>query len=108
MKLYAITTSERASKGQGGNKKLEIELTIGSAKERIPFGKMVLTQNNDVFILMFQDRNTNIHNLDSYTLKGKKQKSDNTGKYYCTWCGDVEAQEGTICKHCDHTMSYQI
>jgi len=29
MKLYATTTSERASKGQGGNKKLETEFYIG-------------------------------------------------------------------------------
>lgn len=28
MKLYATTTSERASKGQGGNKYLEIEIKI--------------------------------------------------------------------------------
>lgn len=28
MKLYATTTSERASKGQGGNKKLDINILV--------------------------------------------------------------------------------
>ena len=32
MKLYATTTSERASKGQGGNKYLDIDIYVGNAK----------------------------------------------------------------------------
>jgi len=32
MKLYATTTSERASKGQGGNKYLDIKIYVGNAK----------------------------------------------------------------------------
>lgn len=31
MKLYATVTSERASKGQGGNKYLDIEIRLGSS-----------------------------------------------------------------------------
>lgn len=34
MKLYATTTSERASKGQGGNKHLEININIHSTEPR--------------------------------------------------------------------------
>jgi hypothetical protein len=33
MKLYATTTSERASKGQGGNEKLIIEIQAGSERK---------------------------------------------------------------------------
>lgn len=32
MKLYATTTSERASKGQGGNKFLTVHLQVGSGR----------------------------------------------------------------------------
>lgn len=35
MKLYATTTSERASKGQGGNEFLNIELTAEIGGERV-------------------------------------------------------------------------
>jgi hypothetical protein len=38
MKLYAITTSERATKGQGGNTRLDIELTVGNTEKREPAG----------------------------------------------------------------------
>ncbi len=40
MKLYAQVTSERASKGQGGNEFLEVELTTGNAKHKL--GKIEL------------------------------------------------------------------
>lgn len=33
MKLYATTTSERASKGQGGNNEIAITLNVGSAND---------------------------------------------------------------------------
>ena len=45
MKLYAKTTSERASKGQGGNKKLEINLTIDD-KLRKEIGNLIMTYDN--------------------------------------------------------------
>lgn len=35
MKLYATTTSERASKGQGGNKFLKILITVGKNREKM-------------------------------------------------------------------------
>lgn len=34
MKLYATTTSERASKGQGGNKRVFVEITVGEEDEK--------------------------------------------------------------------------
>lgn len=36
MKLYATTTSERASKGQGGNKDIQITLTRQINGENVP------------------------------------------------------------------------
>lgn len=40
MLLYATTTSERASKGQGGNKYLKINLTVGDSKNQIDAGEI--------------------------------------------------------------------
>ena len=84
MKIYATIISERASKGQGGNKKLEIVLTIEDEnKKKKYFGKITLTRNKDFYWLGFIDRNTNCLNLDYYNLdklKGKKRKSDGGDK----------------------------
>jgi len=41
MKLYARTTSERATKGQGGNKEITIDLLI-DPKERKEIGRVVM------------------------------------------------------------------
>ena len=41
MRLYATVTSDRASKGQGGNREIVIDLTIDS-KERRTVGRVVL------------------------------------------------------------------
>lgn len=35
MKLYATTTSERASKGQGGNKLLDIDVIAGGNRAKV-------------------------------------------------------------------------
>ncbi len=40
MKLYATTTSERASKGQGGNEFLEIKLTV--SKDEVSAGRIIV------------------------------------------------------------------
>lgn len=44
MKLYATTTSERASKGQGGNKRLDI---LVSDSERFEVVKLYFQINED-------------------------------------------------------------
>ena len=41
MKLYATTTSERASKGQGGNKYLEIAIQVGDNREELAKIKVI-------------------------------------------------------------------
>jgi len=47
MKLYATTTSERASKGQGGNEFLEVALTLEGADATITIGTIYLDINED-------------------------------------------------------------
>jgi hypothetical protein len=77
MKLYATTTSERASKGQGGNEYLDINIT---GEENIPLWKIRVDKKGWY--------NLTIHNLvntrKSYKydciyddeIKGKRQKGD--------------------------------
>jgi len=49
MKLYATTTSERASKGQGGNEYICIKLTVqNGSKQDYPIGEIILDYNDDV------------------------------------------------------------
>ena len=47
MKLYATTTSERASKGQGGNQFIETVYQVGSAKDSRVVAKIVLTPEGE-------------------------------------------------------------
>lgn len=42
MKVYASIESERASKGQGGNKYLDINLFGGTSKKSVPIGSLYL------------------------------------------------------------------
>ena len=53
MKLYAKITSERASKGQGGNKYLEIELLVGSRDDQNDAGIVSLTDEGDHFAVRY-------------------------------------------------------
>jgi len=58
MKLYATTTSERASKGQGGNKYLEIAIQVELDNgKRDHFTTMRLEKNEDaqVYQLCIED-----------------------------------------------------
>lgn len=105
MKLYATTTSERASKGQGGNKELDISLLIGSSdknkqvlrilakvlpkeasisdKESVVI--MIMKENDDGHIQEVTDRL--VYSLPSCVeiktreqaleIKGEKEKGDN-------------------------------
>ena len=49
MKLYATITSERATKGQGGNQFINIDLLIGDAKNPIDAGRVSMKTTGDVF-----------------------------------------------------------
>lgn len=79
MKLYASVTSERATKGQGGNDYLDIDIFVGSTENSIPLAKFTarytdelpdggsgyaLYDENDEIIKWIEDK------------KGNKQKGE--------------------------------
>jgi len=67
MKLYATTTSERASKGQGGNKELDISLAIGSTGN----SKQVLR-----ILARVLPKEASISNLESVVIQITKEDED--------------------------------
>ncbi len=73
MKLYATVTSERASKGQGGNEYIDVDLL---GKDGIWLGKfvfMVDANNSDRYVLV-EDAAYHNDKLEVRTAKGEKQK----------------------------------
>lgn len=94
MKLYAITTSERASKGQGGNEYVNIEMFVGESKHPMFIGKVKMYIENDLYCV---DYYPGYDNLDIKPLakfinesKGKQKKGEK--------CKDI------TCINCDSTM----
>lgn len=55
MKLYAITTSERASKGQGGNEYIHIEILQGNTKSN--YREYIIDFTEDGLIVADNDFN---------------------------------------------------
>lgn len=92
MKLYATVTSERASKGQGGNEYINIDLMRGSAKDSVKCYRIHLTERS---IALLKGEQVIFQELA--TTKGEKQKGEcehewsdevpNTGKQFCETCG---------------------
>lgn len=79
MKLYATTTSERASKGQGGNEYLEID--IQDEKERIVCSILVLPKEKDKLdnkTRIFIKHNSGAYVIDEFRerLEQKRQKDE--------------------------------
>ena len=68
MKLYATTTSERASKGQGGNQFLDISLYYGK-KENNMVGSIHMHDNGQVIFLDMEKKKIEL-------IKAKRQKSE--------------------------------
>ncbi len=64
MKLYATTTSERASKGQGGNNYIKIDLLVGDKKHPHQIGTINLIKE------------FNFYTLDFTNYKGKTMRLD--------------------------------
>ncbi len=54
MKLYATTTSERASKGQGGNEYIEVEV-LNEQKRRIHILHIIPRGDDNLFIINHND-----------------------------------------------------
>lgn len=102
MKLYATVTSERATKGQGGNDYLDIRLSVSN--DRIEAGRIIVEPSGTGYKVYFIPP-AGITKADGVTLseitaeyieikkKGEKQKGEYT---YLTSCIDCKQRlEGT-------------
>ena len=94
MKLYATITSERASKGQGGNERLTIDIMNEEQKiiaylHAIPTdGKPVLgffPSIKDVYVVTSHEE---FRAITEQQRKGKKQKGE-----WCEICGNMKSSE---------------
>jgi hypothetical protein len=56
MILYAEVKSDRASKGQGGNKYIEVKLRVGSRDQSRVVGKISMLAKNDTYIIDWIDK----------------------------------------------------
>lgn len=96
MKLYATTTSERATKSQGGNKFLTIDFLVGSKNDQIDAGRITLkTCGDGIFWIDYFEPHTPgqaviriplLHLEDGVIQKGKKQKSEHDCIKTCIIC----------------------
>jgi hypothetical protein len=113
MKLYAITKSERASKGQGGNRELRINI-LGEKIKGIP------TRTNlfEIILIVNDDNKLEAYLMD-YTKedvitlyprhvsfankkeKGKKEKGEL--RPICNVCGSGIYVEDGVCTKCKST-----
>lgn len=76
MKLYATITSERASKGQGGNKYLFVDIMAGSSKNSERIAILRVEVEGERWRLRLRRPNGEYINDWSGELKGKKQKGE--------------------------------
>ena len=54
MKLYATVQSERATKGQGGNQRLDIQLTVGDSDKPLKAGVVALREiEPNIFVVTY-------------------------------------------------------
>lgn len=81
MKLYATTTSERATKGQGGNNHIKIDLFVGSTKESRQVATVTLialsSGGYELFYFNAEKPTENTTCLQTGELKAKKQTGEN-------------------------------
>lgn len=101
MKLYATTTTERASKGQGGNKRLEITVQGGEYRDILArfevknneenakkYGQIPYTVNivdgERLFLVHLKSK---IAFYLDQTEKGEKQKGECTENFFSKTCG---------------------
>lgn len=103
MKLYATTTSERASKGQGGND--YIETIITNDKKQIIYHITLLPYNDDTMIIEHHSKCAEVQkkqgggyfirydiallHLEDAKQKGEKKKGEIGNTCTCGMCEDV-------------------
>lgn len=91
MKLYATTTSERASKGQGGNRYLKTVFTIDKQEdEQLNVNMRVRDDDNNIVDILIVrhnhiDKSKTIIYQDKFQIrtKGKNQKGEKCEHYGC-------------------------
>lgn len=107
MKLYATTTSERATKGQGGD---FLHITITDKNKEELWRLYVENKDGKTHISLWEmDQCVYAGN----SIKGKKQKGENTVSFHCAGCNIDEdwtakdiAEKGTpVCPKCDEDMT---
>ena len=76
MKLYATVTSERASKGQGGNNYLHIALNVEDRENPIGYIELEMHPKKE-WTLKWRSQQNEPLLLAQGELKGEKQKDDN-------------------------------
>jgi len=99
MLLYATTTSERASKGQGGNEFIKTDITFN---EKL-IARLELKKNNaGEFILGLIEFNENEFGVKASTIwreKGKSQKGEID--YTCPKCKNGQSKPNRVwCDNC--------
>ena len=113
MKLYATVSSERATKGQGGNNYLDIEImgenkvVLARVQVKNPYpGEYEM--NVFPVVYPFPDKRIGSSTIKlgvrghGYILKREKQKGENQNPYICSFCG-LPLSGGNINErcHCD-------
>lgn len=91
-KLYATATSEKASKGQGGNKRVDVIYTDESGNEVINVYCQISGKGNQAFVIIAVAKKQIF--MDWVDIKGKKQKDEipcnhNRVDTICEGCGMV-------------------
>ena len=97
MKLYATVKSERASKGQGGNKYIDINLLVGSAHESEHFANVRLNIVNGFYTLWIDGTVLKIQSTEKEE-KGNKQKGESK-----SGCLHEKWTDG-ICNKCGYDL----
>ncbi len=93
MKLYATTTSERASKGQGGQKYIEIEITTENREQCIGRIKYLMASDTDIIMsVSLPNGYQTTERIRNIILKGEKKKGE-----ICRHCGRVHKNDTAIC-----------
>jgi hypothetical protein len=94
MLLYATVQSERATKGQGGNDYLQIDVMAGDARKQRKIASLLVSVDGDTVNVFneFTLKQVSLSEIAKGETKGEKQKD----KYYnCT-----HTIEGSTCsKH---------
>jgi len=75
MKLYATTTSERATKGQGGNEYINFELTAGENRTVMFDGQLTCEETETEFIYRLWNADILVDTLREPKKKEKRKQA---------------------------------